>query len=1043
MVDERGRFVIEDYGKQTTFSGFLPGISGVYGIPIWCFYVNRGQAVTSFGAEDKNHSIMEFYPAHQAYQITKRMGFRSFLMVDDVFGECFSDAGKTKMYLGMNELEIEELHEKLGIQMNVLYYTLPEEKLGALVRTVTIKNISDKKRELQVLDGMPAVIPYGINLQDLKEMAQTMKAWMQAEDVEKKLPYYRVRFSTKDSASVSKVEGGNFMVSFSRSGERMPVLVDPELIFEYDTSLERPVGFLKKGIHGLKKSRQITQNQVPCGFTCAGETLEPGQELTFYTVIGQARRKNLAQELAEKIEHRSPDVYFREKHARAVELTEILTEKIHTKTADPVFDGYCSQTYLDNILRGGEPVQLGKDGIFYVYSRKHGDIERDYNFFSMLPEYFSQGNGNFRDVNQNRRSDVLFSPYVGDYNIKMFYNLIQLDGYNPLAVKQTAFEMEKIEETLKPVKEKDREAVRRFFENEFSPGGLCRFLDDNKIALTCSERAFTELAVQCSRERFHADFGEGYWTDHWTYNLDLVEAYLSIYPEDEKRLLFEDCSYTYFESEAAVRPRLERYVRTPRGVRQYHAVEEVSKDEVLKKEAGRDTVRKAYGKGEEYTSSLMTKLLVLGVNKFASLDMYGMGVEMEGGKPGWYDALNGLPGIFGSSVNETCELKRMLVFAVDELEKYDVQVKMPEELYEFMMAVSMSIRQYTAEKKERLWVWNRMNCEKEKYRSITFRGVSGNEKTVESAFLAEILKEWIDYAGEGIRMACERKNGIAPAYLTYSFTDFKAEGSDIVPENLKAEDMPLFLEGPVRYLKVLTDKREKQELYKKVKGSQMYDRKLHMYKVNESLEGVSFEAGRAKAFSPGWLENESVWLHMEYKYLLELLKGGLYQEFFEDFRSCAVPFLPYEMYGRSPMENSSFIVSSANEDEKIHGKGFVARLSGSTAEFLQIWQLMMFGTRPFFEEKETLVCRFAPAIPSYLIPEDGIVESVFLGKTEAVYHLENLKELRPGEYRIRVMKLVRKDGVMHIVQKDHLRGEEARLLRSGDVESIHLYIESK
>ena len=31
--------------------------------------------------------------------------------------------------------------------------------------------------------------------------------------------------------------------------------------------------------------------------------------------------------------------------------------------------------------------------------------------------------------------------------------------------------------------------------------------------------------------------------------------------------------------------------------------------------------------------------------KFSTLDPYGMGVEMEGGKPGWNDAMNGLPGI--------------------------------------------------------------------------------------------------------------------------------------------------------------------------------------------------------------------------------------------------------------------------------------------------------------------------------------------------------------------------------------------------------------
>jgi len=48
--------------------------------------------------------------------------------------------------------------------------------------------------------------------------------------------------------------------------------------------------------------------------------------------------------------------------------------------------------------------------------------------FTNLPSSYSQGNGNFRDVAQNRRCDVLLEPRVGDYNIRTFMNLIQTDG---------------------------------------------------------------------------------------------------------------------------------------------------------------------------------------------------------------------------------------------------------------------------------------------------------------------------------------------------------------------------------------------------------------------------------------------------------------------------------------------------------------------------------------------------------------------------------------------------------------------------------------
>lgn len=75
-------------------------------------------------------------------------------------------------------------------------------------------------------------------------------------------------------------------------------------------------------------------------------------------------------------------------------------------------------------------------------------------------------------------------------------------------------------------------------------------------------------------------------------------------------------------------------------------------------------VRTQWQEGEVLRMSLLEKLVMMCAVKFAALDSYGMGIEMEGGKPGWYDALNGLPGMFASSMNETYELCRMLKFVI-------------------------------------------------------------------------------------------------------------------------------------------------------------------------------------------------------------------------------------------------------------------------------------------------------------------------------------------------------------------------------------------
>lgn len=94
----------------------------------------------------------------------------------------------------------------------------------------------------------------------------------------------------------------------------------------------------------------------------------------------------------------------------------------------------------------------------------------------MCPGIYSQGNGNFRDVNQNRRCDTFFAPFVGRKNIQEFYSLIQLDGYNPLGVEKLTYRLskERAKKLLADVKEEQRRALLDFVTKPFTPGALCR-----------------------------------------------------------------------------------------------------------------------------------------------------------------------------------------------------------------------------------------------------------------------------------------------------------------------------------------------------------------------------------------------------------------------------------------------------------------------------------------------------------------------------------------------------------------------------------------
>ena len=172
--------------------------------------------------------------------------------------------------------------------------------------------------------------------------------------------------------------------------------------------------------------------------------------------------------------------------------------------------------------------------------------------------------------------------------------------------------------------------------------------------------------------------------------------------------------------------------------------------------------------------------------------------------------------------------------------------------------------------------------------------------------------------------------------------------------------------------------------------------------------------------------------------LLELLKNGLYDEFAEAFHDAAVPFLAPETYGRSTLENSSFIASSANPDPSVHGRGFVARLSGSTAEFLHIWQLMFFGSTPFTLHNGELKLEFAPFIPDYLMPGDKIIESTFLGNIKIRYLANGLNALIPAVTVPISYVLIYSDGSSKTVASNALSGRDALDVREGKVTEINI-----
>ena len=180
---------------------------------------------------------------------------------------------------------------------------------------------------------------------------------------------------------------------------------------------------------------------------------------------------------------------------------------------------------------------------------------------------------------------------------------------------------------------------------------------------------------------------------------------------------------------------------------------------------------------------------------------------------------------------------------------------------------------------------------------------------------------------------------------------------------------------------------------------------------------------------------------MEFKYLLEVLRAGLYDEFFTDLQNALPPFLDPAVYGRSPLENSSFIVSSAHPDESLHGRGFVARLSGSTAEFLSMWHEMMSGHQPFQFQGGELCLAFKPILPGWLFDNEGSATFKFLGYCTVIYHNPTRRNTF-GNNGVAPRRIMLELGDEKTVTIDDgvIRAPYAAQVRAGQIKTIQVFL---
>jgi hypothetical protein len=1012
-------------------------------------YVNRAQCVVAFGVRDKDHAIAEFLPATWAYQMAGIQGFRTFCKIDDLFYEPFqkrlslqSAESSRSLTIEPGGLQIREIHHVHSLQFDVRYFSVVNRPVAALVRVLKITNTQSDSISLSILDGMPLILPAGFTDYGIKRMRRIHEAYASVRLIDGVTAFFSSRVRVHDEAEVGEVEEGNFFAAWiENDGDLLPVepVIDPDIVFGAGNDLITPRLFIENDM--LERGSQVWENRLPCALAHFETVLEEGRSIRLVEMIGHSPHEAFVSRFVRGIQS------WKDIQALDLEnkdLVDSITLPGFTRSSRPEFDAYCRQNYLDNVLRGGIPEMFpSRDGErpVYLYERRHGDLERDYNDFVIPDEPLSSGPGNFRDILQNRRHDVWFNPELKDMEIRMFLSLIQADGYNPLAVEGYRWVFPAslpVKDFCPAVTETSLKSLSQILASPFTPGSLAAWAQQHEVPSNQIWPWVRRILERCETRLTASGHEGGYWIDHWTYLTDLLESFAAIWPDRVESMLSSGEDIGWFWEGAQVVSRAEKYHLRPQGPVQIHAVQD----------------------GPLVNQGLppvtpFAKLCAICAVKALSFDSQGIGIEMEAGRPGWNDSLNGLPAHFGSSTCETAELARLARWLQAHL-PHPPSTEFPVEVADFLEGAMTFLGKPKYD-------WSEAATLREVFRNQVYRRTSGAKKAIAGETLLAFLQEVERRALEALEAATDRGKGLIHTCYIGEPTKYSIQGDASTSQlesashrvditEFQHESLPLFLEGQVHLMRLLGGASKARQVYRSVRQSRLFDEEIRMYKLNESLGDWPPTIGRARTFTRGWFENESIWPHMSYKYLLEVLRAGLAEEFFEDAETMLIPFLEPSVYGRSILENSSFIASSVCPDPNARGRGFVARLSGATAEFIHIWLMLTVGERPFSVCNGLLKFSLAPTLPGswfshtaaaipwkgreVLVPQDSFA-CAFLGKILLVY----VNPLRRNTYGLGAVcpVCISIDGGPK-VEFSHLSAHDAERIRSRECDSLFVWL---
>ena len=712
-----------------------------------------------------------------------------------------------------NKIIFEEINETLGLKFQYGWYS--SEAYG-FVRKASLENVGEKSLEVDILDGIQNLLPYGVDKNLQNERSTLIDAYKKNE----LLPETGIGLFLLSSIPVDKAEPSESLKAatvWSTGLDKPRYLLCGLQVDHYrqgkpihqeeDVRAERGAYFINSTLNLAKGENRewylvAELNQGPSDVAALEKMLQESSDLPGRLEADIARgSENLARIVgsADGLQQtNNPEASYRhfsnvlfnlmrggvfvhnydlEKAdlQRFIQNTNKLLYQDFKAFFDALPDRIAYPELLSRAAAEGQPQlqRLCSEYLPLTFSRRHGDPSRPWNRFSIeiKEEDGSQKlyyQGNWRDIFQNWEALALSYPGFIESMISKFVNASTMDGYNPYRITRDGIDWEVIE-----------------------PDDPWSYI--------------------------------GYWGDHQIiYLAKLLELSRKHHPEALHGLLTRPL-FSYANVPYRIRA-YEELLKNPYDTVDFDdELEAVIQERV--KMMGADGKLALDANGQVHLANLTEKLLVSVLAKFSNFIPEG-GIWLNTQRPEWNDANNALVG-HGVSMVTLYYIYRFQLFCQELFRQVEQPIELSVEVAELLQAITHAFDQHQnllngpISDKDKKSILDALGQAGSQYRQAIYsKGFSGEKKQIRPKELLHFFDLSLKYAGHSIR-ANKR-----PDQLYHAYNLLKVKSKDELSIGYLYE----MLEGQVAVLSSgYLSASESAELLQALRKSSLYRKDQHSY----------------------------------------------------------------------------------------------------------------------------------------------------------------------------------------------------------------------